>query len=124
MLSTYFKGTGPGDTEVSTTNPLPVQASLSTAAKASSATSAIVAADGTALAASAARKAWSIQNCDDAAVYVKLGASASASDFSFVLKAGTAANDGLGGSWFDDVYTGIVTIAAAAGSPRVVVVSF
>jgi len=60
-----------------------------------------------------------IQNLDDAAVYVKLGASASASDFSFVLKAGSAANDGLGGHAVIDDYVGIVSIAAAAGSPRV-----
>lgn len=89
--------------------------------KATSATNAIVAADGTALASNANRKAWSIQNLDDAAVYVKMGASASASDFNVVLKAGTAANDGNGGFFSDDMYTGIVTILAAAGSPRVVV---
>lgn len=60
-----------------------------------------------------------IQNLDDAAVYVKLGASASASDFSFVLKAGSAANDGLGGHAAIPDYVGAVSIAAAAGSPRV-----
>jgi hypothetical protein len=87
------------------------------------ATSALVTSDGTALALNDKRTWFNIQNLDDAAVYVKLGAAASASDFSFVLKAGTAANDGLGGSWFDDSYTGIFTIAAAAGNPRVVVVS-
>ena len=91
--------------------------------RASSATSAVVISDGTALAANDNRSWWNIQNLDDVAVYVKLGAAASSSDFSFVLKAGTASNDGLGGSWFDDTYTGIVTIAAATGSPRVVVVS-
>ena len=94
------------------------------APRASGTTSAFVTTDGTALAANDKRSWWNIQNFDDAAVYVKLGAAASASDFSFVLKAGTATNDGLGGAWFDDSYTGIVTILAASGSPRVVVVSF
>ena len=88
------------------------------------ATSAIVTSDGTALAANDNRSGWHIQNLDDAAVYVKLGAGVSASDFSFVLKAGTAANDGNGGSFGDNSYTGIVTIAAATGNPRVVVVSY
>jgi hypothetical protein len=91
--------------------------------RASSATSALVTTDGTALAANDNRSWFNIQNLDDAAVYVKLGAGATNADFSFVLKAGTAANDGLGGAFFDDSYTGIVTIAAASGSPRVVVVS-
>jgi hypothetical protein len=91
--------------------------------RASSAVSALVTSDGTAIAANDNRNWWSIQNLDDAAVYVKMGAAASSSDFSFVLKAGTASNDGLGGAFFDDSYTGIVTIAAASGSPRVVVVS-
>ena len=82
---------------------------------------AIVTSDGTALASNFNRKFWSLQNLDDAAVYVKLGASASSSDFSFVLKAGTASNDGTGGFVSDTAWTGIVSIAAASGSPRVVV---
>jgi hypothetical protein len=91
------------------------------APKAATATSAIVTADGDALASNANRKAWSIQNLDDAAVYVKFGASASSSDFNVVLKAGAAANDGSGGFFSDSSYTGVVSIAAASGSPRVVV---
>lgn len=60
-----------------------------------------------------------LQNLDDAALYVKLGAGASSTSFNFVLKAGTAADDGLGGSIFIDNYAGVVSIAAATGSPRV-----
>jgi len=65
-----------------------------------------------------------IQNLDDAAVYVKLGSGASSSNFSFVLSAGSAANDGLGGSREIINYAGIVTIAAAAGSPRLIFSNF
>jgi len=90
--------------------------------KVGAATSAIISADGTALAANANRKAFSIQNLAAVAVYVKLGAGASNADFSIVLKAGSAANDGTGGSFTDTSYTGIVTISAASGSPRVAVV--
>lgn len=60
-----------------------------------------------------------IQNLDDAAVYVKYGAEASASDFNFVLKAGTASNDGLGGLVVIDNFIGTVSIFAATGAPRV-----
>ena len=37
-----------------------------------------------------------IQNLDDAALAVKLGASATTSSFSMILQAGTAADDGCG----------------------------
>lgn len=75
--------------------------------------------DGTVLTLAAGEKGF-IQNLDDAAVYVKLGATASSSSFSYVLKAGTAANDGLGGLAVIDDYIGVVSIAAASGSPRVI----
>lgn len=60
-----------------------------------------------------------IQNLDDAAVYVKLGASASSSSFNFVLPASTSANDGTSPPYQIDDYIGVVSIAAATGSPRV-----
>jgi len=60
-----------------------------------------------------------IQNLDDAAVYVKLGSSASASDAHYLLQAGDAANDGKGGYVSITDYIGAVSIAAAAGNPRV-----
>ena len=65
-----------------------------------------------------------IQNLDDAAAYVKLGANASASDFSFVLSAGSAANDGLGGSREIMNYAGLVTVFAATGAPRLIFSAF
>lgn len=60
-----------------------------------------------------------IQNLDDAAVYVKKGASASNSSFNFVLAACTVADDGKGGAVRVDDWIGAVSIAAATGSPRV-----
>lgn len=85
------------------------------------AASAIVTSDGTALAANPTRSSFCVQNLAATAVYVKLGSGASSTDFSFVLKAGSAANDGTGGFFSDSLYDGIVSIAAASGSPRVVV---
>ena len=57
-----------------------------------------------------------IQNLDDAALHVKLGASCSTTDYHFVLKAGSAAADGNGGFLEIDDYTGVVSVAAAAGT--------
>jgi hypothetical protein len=82
----------------------------------------IVVLDGTALAANEKRLWWGIINLNTAAVLVKMGAGASAISFHVPLKACTAADDGSGGAFFDDTYTGIVTILAAAGSPRVSVI--
>lgn len=81
-------------------------------------TNSVVTADGTLGTITAGKKAL-IQNLDDAAVYVKLGTGASASDFTFMLAAGSAANNGTGGSYMVDDFVGTVSILAAAGSPRV-----
>lgn len=73
----------------------------------------------TALAANAARGGWSIQNLGQNALFVRLADAASSSVFHFVLKAGSANDDGLGGviSQTDGViYTGTITIAGT--SPR------
>lgn len=59
-----------------------------------------------------------IQNLDDAALAVKLGASASSSSFSFILPAGTAADDGTSPPIYITDYTGPVSVAAMTGSPR------
>jgi hypothetical protein len=59
-----------------------------------------------------------IQNLDDAALAVKYGASASTTSFSFILKAGSAADDGNGGLTYITDYTGPVSVAAMSGSPR------
>lgn len=62
----------------------------------------------------AGRKAL-IQNQSTTALYVKLGPNVVAgTDFSFVLSACTAQDDGLGGSKYIDDYAGVVTVAAAS----------
>lgn len=58
-----------------------------------------------------------VQNWDDEAIFVKLGPNVTTTDCSFILAAGTAANDGKGGSFMIDDYTGPVT-ATAAGTIR------
>ena len=61
-----------------------------------------------------------IQNLDDAALAVKLGASASPTSLHMVLQAGSAADDGKGGFVMIDTYVGVVSVAAMSGSPRYV----
>lgn len=73
----------------------------------------------TALAANQYRGAWSIQNLGQNALYVLCGTGASTTVFHWVLKAGTANDDGSGGSAAQEmgtVYTGIITVAGT--SPR------
>lgn len=73
----------------------------------------------TALAANSARTGFQIQNEDNAVLYVKLGAGASSSSYSFVLKAGSGVADGTGGSFSmmdGNVWRGIVTVASG-GTP-------
>jgi hypothetical protein len=82
-------------------------------------TSTPITADGQVLNLAVGEKGF-IQNLDDAAVYVKYGTGASSSSFNFVLAAGSAANDGLGGSKEINDWIGVVSIAAATGSPRVI----
>lgn len=65
---------------------------------------------------------WGIINLKNAPVLVKLGADASAADFHVPLKGGAAVDDGNGGSFFDDTYTGVVSIAVSGGAPRVSVI--
>lgn len=59
-----------------------------------------------------------IQNLDDAALAVKLGATASTTSLNMILQAGTAADDGKGGFTYITDYTGAVSVAAMSGSPR------
>lgn len=79
---------------------------------------AAITADGTVFTLAAGEKGF-IQNINDTAVYVKYGASASSSSFSFVLKAGTADNDGNGGSAVIDDFIGPVSISGVS-STRVI----
>lgn len=73
----------------------------------------------TAIAANTGRGGWMLQNLGTNPLFVLLGSGASTTVFHAVLKAGTANDDGLGGSisQFDGVvYTGIITVAGT--SPR------
>lgn len=85
-------------------------------------TPAVITSAGTALAANKERIGWSIQNLDTDPLFVCLGAGASTSVFHFVLKGGSAPDDGLGGvvsQTSGTVYTGIITVAGT--TPRFVV---
>lgn len=71
----------------------------------------------TALSANAARAGWSIQNLGTNTLFVRLGSGASTTEFHYVLRAGSVADDGLGGvlSQMEGVvYAGLVTIAGTA----------
>lgn len=93
------------------------------APKGSANTPVIVTSAGTAIAANTARGGWMIQNLDTDPLFVLLGSGASTSVFHAVLKGGTGADDGLGGSISQMnggvVYTGIITVAGT--TPRFVV---
>lgn len=82
-------------------------------------TPAIVTSNGTAIAANTSRKSWSIQNLDTDVLYVRLGGTASATAFHFLLKGGSVADDGLGGLVVDDAWTGLVSVFGT--TPRFVV---
>ena len=82
-------------------------------------TPSILTSAGTALAANPQRTAFTIQNLGQNVLYVLLGSGASTTVFHFPLKAGTANDDGTGGSVSMEsgtVYTGIITVAGT--SPR------
>lgn len=79
----------------------------------------VTAAASDALAANAARKLWSIQNLGTNPLFVRLGTGATTALFHFVLKAGSANDDGSGGFMSDEIWKGIVSYAGT--SPRLVV---
>lgn len=70
----------------------------------------------TVLAANGSRNKMILHNLATQAVYVKLGAGASTTDFSFILQPCTVSRDGKGGTFIDDCYAGIVTAVAASGT--------
>ena len=75
----------------------------------------------TACAESAQRLGWRIQNLGTVPLFVKYGSSASSTDFDLVLSAGTVADNGTGATKEEvngAVYTGIVTVFAAAVGGR------
>ena len=76
----------------------------------------------TPLAAKEGRANYFIQNCGQNALFVKEGASCSTTDFTFILAAGTANDNGTGGSKSSDTdgcWTGAISIAGT--SPRYVI---
>lgn len=79
----------------------------------------ILEAAGTVLAANLDRNQWAIQNLGTNPLFVRLGAGASTSVFHVLLKGGAGADDGTGGFFSDDLYTGIVSVAGT--DPRCVV---
>ena len=72
----------------------------------------------TALAANTARLGYLIQNLGRNPLYVRRGAGASTTNYDFILAAGSADDDGTGGSREGNEYTGIITVAGT--SPRYV----
>lgn len=67
----------------------------------------------------AARRLWSVQNLGTNPLYVRLGGTASSTEFHFALRAGNAADDGSGGLVVDQSWGGLVSVAGS--SPRFVV---
>lgn len=57
-----------------------------------------------------------IQNLAAAPLAVKFGSSAATNSFSLILKAGSSANDGNGGSVYVDDYLGTVSVIAMSGT--------
>lgn len=79
----------------------------------------------TALAANPGRVGLFIQNLGQNPLFVKWGASASTTVFNVVLSAGTANDNGTGGSFSFEgpqVFTGLVTIAGTG--PRYVITEY
>jgi hypothetical protein len=77
----------------------------------------------TAAAANPARSSYKIQNLGQNALFVKEGTGATTSNFSYVLAAGTANDNGTAGDYESpagQVYTGAITIAGT--SPRYVII--
>ena len=71
----------------------------------------------TPLSANPARSNYFVQNLGTNALFVKEGSSASTTDFTFVLAAGTGTDNGTGGSKSsetDGCWTGAITIAGTA----------
>ncbi len=81
--------------------------------------SGILTAAGTALEANEARVSYFIQNLGTNPIFVKEGSGASTTDFTYILSAGTGADDGTGGSYdstASQIYVGILTVAGT--TPR------
>lgn len=77
-----------------------------------------IASSATALSANATRQSFVITNSGTNVLYVRLAASASTTVFHAALKACTTNDDGTGGTFYSDEYSGLVSIAGT--SPRYV----
>ena len=88
------------------------------ASGASAATTSGIVSGATALSANVNRSSGFIQNLGTNPLFIKEGSGASVTDFNGVIAGGTANDDGLGGVYDLDNYTGVVTIAGT--SPRYV----
>lgn len=86
--------------------------------------SGILTAAGVALPLNQYRTGLIIQNLGTNALFVKFGETASTTSFDIILKAGSANDDGLGGTLSYDVlsYTGIISVAGM--SPRFTATDF
>lgn len=81
-----------------------------------------IASAATAAVANEKRSSYFIQNLGQNPLFVKEGSGAAVDDFTVVLKAGTANDDGTAGSYESaalQCYTGIITIAGTA--PRYII---
>lgn len=79
-------------------------------------TSATGATAGTVFLANTARVYFQIQNVGTNPIYLKFGTGASSTDYSEILKGGTAGLDGTGGIYKSStvVYTGVVSVGGTA----------
>lgn len=105
------------DTQLRAT-PVPVSGTITaTPVKASTAnTPSILTSGGDVIALNAARKSWGVQNLGTNPLFVRMATGASSTVFHVVLMGGIANDDGTGGYFTDDTYTGVVS--ATGTSPR------
>lgn len=84
-------------------------------------TTGILTTGGDILTANDGRRWFLVQNLGTNPLFLKLGTGASSTSFNVILKAGTAADDGLGGAYESQtvVFTGIVSVAGT--TPRFVI---
>lgn len=89
-------------------------------AKVSTANTPAISGNTTALAAKSDRTSFTILNLSTSPLFIRLGASASTTVFHEILPGGSAQDDGLGGRYYNNEYSGVVSVAAT-GTPRYVV---
>lgn len=115
-----FVSDSPNQVDTSVT-PLPVSVTSSAAKQYSTSTTPSIATANADVGTLASGEKLVIQNLDTDALTVRYGTGASSTVFTFLLKGGTAADDGNGGSCVIDDWIGVVSVAAQTGSPRFIV---